>query len=907
MRFDEDGHLVPSENYVNGYVDEDQGHFVLFYRNEAGELREKRRPNEWIAYFLKEEIGEAGFRKLRNWESVGSIEVEDEYYRVGFRWRSARDFHCFDEDGTFKKAEIQVLEGDLDPIRRFFSDTGAHIARPRRVFLDIETDSRPAISVVKEGGARVLCWTLVDQDGKKIIHDVLNEDTDADEIRLLRRLWKELEAFDLVVAWMSPINNEEFDFDVIRARSRYLGIHIDTRRWIWLDQLKVYRKMNQQSAETGEEKRSFKLQNIAMAELGEGKDDFDARHTWEAWAAGGDQRRTMQRYNIKDAVLLQKLETKTGYIDLFITVCEVCRLFPSTRSLAPIQQMDGFLLRLAVEQKRHFPSRDPYKHEASEEKFQGAYVMDPQRKGILRNVHVCDFASLYPSIILTWNMSPDTKVGHRGLEFENYNDVIGVPGPVPPNCCVAPTTGYIFSTEKEGLLVVALKTILRMRKEWEDKKKQCPPGTPEWHDCDRKSKALKVLANSFYGLLGNHFSRFHDEDIAESITQTGVWLLKMTLNCAEKMFNMFPVYGDTDSGFVMDTTVEDFRNFVEHMNREVYPRALKSVGCVVNHISLAYEKAFDRLVFVSAKRYAGSYLHYKGKAATKDSKPEIKGLEYKRGDALLLARSLQSEMVDMLVGGLGTSKHTEPTDKIEDYHTVIERVRSHVLHDTLPIEEVVLSKSLSKSLKQYPEKGAPAHVRVARDLKEKGYAIGKGQRIEYIVTDGAASPMTVIHADGYTGEQVDRYYLWENLIYPPSSRILEAAFPDHDWKVWEKVRPVARRRLKVRRKLIVSDKQTPMFAPDVLQPPKMSGTPTVAEQPEVDESEYVIRLDERRVLSGLGPINEILRRHPGARKTIFLVHLADGSEAKLSSKLTVSGSITLHKELAPYRPSSIRL
>ena len=897
--------MSDERKYVNGYVDDEANHFVLFYRDEDGTLRQFRRPCEWTAYLLKEEIGEEGFRKLRRWESVGSMAEEGDYYRVGFRWRSARERHCFDEDGTFKKASIQVFEGDLDPIRRFFSDTGAQIARPRRVYLDIETDSRPPIQVVKDGGARVLCWTLVSEDGKRIIHDVLNEDTDADEKRLLEHLWQELEAFDLVVAWMSPMK-DEFDFDVIRARSPRLGIYgIDFRRWVWLDQLKVYKKMNAQAAESGEEKRSFKLQNIAMAELGEGKADFDARKTWDAWAAGGDERRRMQRYNIQDTKLLQKLEAKTGYIELFITVCEVCRLFPNSRSLAPTQQMDGFLLRLAVERGQHFGSRDPNKKEESEAQFKGAWVLEPQRKGILKDVHVCDFASLYPSIILTFNMSPDTKRGHRGLEFKDDKEFIGIPGLVPPDCCVAPTTGIMFSTEKEGILVGALKTILKMRAFWDDKKKACAPGTPEWHDADRRSKALKVLANSFYGLLGNTFSRFHDEEIAESVTQTGVWLLQLTLKEAQEKFAMFPLYGDTDSGFVMDTSVEAFAQFVEHMNKNVYPRVLKENGCVSNHIKLAYEKAFARLVFVSSKRYIGSYSHYKGKAATKDSKPEIKGLEYKRGDANLIARRLQAEVIDMLVGGLKTSQHDEPTEKIEDYHVVLERLRSHMLHDTLPLEEVMMSKSLSKGLTAYPDKSAPAHVRVARMLKERGAAIGKGQRIEYVVVDGNASPMEVIPADDYTGERVDRFYLWENLIYPPSERLLESAFPEHDWKVWEKVRPV-KRKSAVRRKLKVSEKQTSMFDPNVLQAPNLAGSPIVAEQPDIDSPEYVVRLDERRVLSGLGPVNEILRKHPGNRRTVFLVHLANGAEATLVSPLTVSGSASLHNELAPFRPSSIR-
>lgn len=661
------------------------------------------------------------------------------------------------------------------------TDTGAGVQPPRPVYLDLETDSRVPFSRKEE--ARILSWALVNEEGRAKA-GVLEEDSNMAEEDLVGRLLEALTNYDQVIAWNGGelrrrdlAFKDGFDFPVLKARSEYHRLILDVRRKLWLDHLVLFRRMNQHAAESGDEKQSMKLNDIASKVLKEKKDEFDASKTYEEWKAGGERRRRLVHYNVQDTRLLQKLEAKTGYIRLFSTLCEACNVFGDTQGLNPTEQMDGFLLRLGRERGIRFPTKKY--HDENEGKFKGAYVMEPKAHGIERGVHVCDFKSLYPSIIITWNMSPETKTNGP------------VNGPIPEGMCRSPLTGICFSTEKEGILPTALRELLRLRVEWQKKQASLPPGTDEWHDAGRKSNAYKVAANSFYGVIGSPYSRYFDRAVAESVTQNGKWLIQRTIGEAERTggaWKMKAIYADTDSCFVKGANRQSFGDFVKWCNKDLYPEELKKIGCKENLIELAYEKEFASIVFVSAKRYVGRYAHYKGKEATKESRPEVKGLEYKRGDAALLARRLQEQVINLLVSG---------EENLAVYHVTLGRSRDYILNETLPIEEVRLSKGLSKRLRDYAIKvkkdgkaaSQPPHVTVARILEERGQEVGEGTRIEYLVTDGMSSPAQVIPAADYDGTNFDRYYLWESLVFPPSERLLAAAFPEHDWARWGKVRP----------------------------------------------------------------------------------------------------------------------
>jgi DNA polymerase elongation subunit (family B) len=117
-----------------------------------------------------------------------------------------------------------------------------------------------------------------------------------------------------------------------------------------------------------------------------------------------------------------------------------------------------------------------------------------------------------------------------------------------------------------------------------------------------------------------------------------------------------------------------------------------------------------------------------------------------------------------------------------------------VLDGSLELPDVLISKRLAKSLMEYvrwvKKDGSFAvessHVRVARLLKAREQDVGEGVKIEYYVVDG--EEMTVAPASDWTGN-VDRFYVWETMVYPPTERLLAAAYPTTDWRQWERARP----------------------------------------------------------------------------------------------------------------------
>lgn len=312
----------------------------------------------------------------------------------------------------------------------------------------------------------------------------------------------------------------------------------------------------------------------------------------------------------------------------------------------------------------------------------------------------------------------------------------------------------------------------------------------------------------------------------------------------KKRKGWFVGYADTDSSLATGPTKEEFARVVkETINKELLPSIARDHGCNMEwyDLNLAYEKAFARVIFAGKKRYVGKFSHYKGSAAKPDSKPEIKGFEYKRGDSLQLARRFQERTIRKLLGdwtpscalcgkkaehieiegkkaeaernaphvylykceehGLCRASNLvfdEPSEDIEEYRAAIAEQKDYVLTHALPIEEVALSKSLSKRLRDYAMKkkkdgdfaAQPPHVVIAKVLEARGEEVSEGTRISYVVVDGSDGIKAIPASDYEPGvTEIDRYYLWENLVYPPTQRLLEGAFPDNDWEQYAKARP----------------------------------------------------------------------------------------------------------------------
>ena len=931
---------VAEQRYVNGFVD--GADLVLLYRDAAGQRMARRRRAEWSSFHRRAQVSAEMMRDLRGSDCVTGISEEGEWLRV--RWASPeyRAWMCADEvqidgkwvPGYFAEHGIAHLEADVDPVRRFFSETGAEVSQPRRVYVDIETDPRVPPAIARRGKARVLCWTLVvddtpnaswrDRSGIRVVaRGVLAEDTDAAEVALLEAFWKAAEPFDQLTAWFGDL----FDFPILKLRAQLLGAKVkDFRRWLYVDQAEAHEKMNRNAAESGDEKESLALNAVAQELIGEGKSDFYVMSGWDEWAAGGERRQRLVDYCAQDTLLLPRIERKTGYLALNATLCELSRCFQETAAFYPIPIIDGFLLRIGVERGMRFPS----KTRIQAEKFAGAYVYPVSVTGIRRGVHAFDFSGMYPSIMMTWNMSPET-IAPR----------VPVNGPIPEGTCRSPATRVGFDMTKLGIIPEVLAMLKERRKFWLKKAASLPAGTPEWYDAQRRSNAYKVAMNAIYGASGSPFCRFYARAVAESTSQTGAWLIQKTIHAAQQR-GMLADYGDTDSAFVEGVSREQVIEFVKWCNEVLYPQVVAENGCRTNYIDLAYEKEFERIVFITKKRYFGVYAHYKGTAScecTKPNgdpgaldvktmvcrdcgkhfdalppsrgKPEIKGLEYKRGDANRLAKQLQLQVIKKLTA-----------DKCEDpavFVPMIEAMRAHVLNDPLPVVEVQKSIALSRSLREYAPPGVKKdgtakaelpQVQVAKILKARGHQIEEGVKIAFYVVDASESPMKVAPAADYAND-ADRHYLWENLVWPATERVLEATFPAakgmsvedlqlRDWGRFARTRP------KKERGRALDQPRNPGSAAAPSRPAKASPPgqallfapppppPTAAPAP---GSPYVVELDvnlgEREGAATVLRVKNVLRRHAGDRPVVLRV----AGQAYDLSGLGVAWSVDLVREI----------
>jgi DNA polymerase elongation subunit (family B) len=928
---------------LNCYLDDD-GQHVIVVEQVDGKAKERRVRATYATFHRAGDLNDALLRDLKRSEFVRSVaKTDDGWIKIG--WRD--DYSRRQARYKFRDIGVDVFEGDVDPVLFWLIESKATIAKPRRCSLDFEADSRVPLS--RKQDMRVLSWACTDFQTGVTTKMVLEADTEAAERRLLEALVRYLDDYDQITVWEGDWKGGEFDTFLFEARTRRCGMGVDPRRWIWLNQLAVWKKMNAHSAESGAEKESYKLEDIAFEQLGRGKVKAPAwvveaigdkalqslgAVTWELWERGGEFRQLMLDYNGEDAEILVQLEQKKGYLALFQATCELCHLPPTTQALQPTRQMDGYIIPLGRAREHRFPTR-PFRDAEDEEedkgKFRGAVVFHPKsvpdeangwtkehakkwredngfRNGILSGVHVCDFKSLYPSVMRTYNLSADAVAGWM------TDKELAQKGGVPAGHCRSPGTGLVTRLDPEGYLPLALRDLMRLRQHYADEAAKLSPGTAEWQDMMAKSTACKVTANSFYGGGGSKYSRFNHRDVSEACTQNGVHFLKLTASEGEQR-GMVLVYGDTDSNMVVGPTEEGFRRFVAWINGKKIPAEVASHGCRENFVELAFEKTFDRIVFVAAKAYVGRYSQYKGTPAKREchgatfkhgeacpscgghgklaGEPEIKGVAWKRGDKGKLARELQGKVIDLLVGGVKLKDESgrkvpanpgieTPTEDIAEYFKVLEATRTHVLGGELPLSEVRLSKALSKSLREYGKDASEAHVRAAKMLEDRGQHMSRGMRVEYVVVDGSKSPQAVIPAEDYAGE-CDRFYLWEK-VYAPTKLLLEAAFPDHDWESWGDVRPKAptkRGKAAPEGQLGLSLTERPKApAPDYgeLAVPGFSIRP------------LVVRVPEAAGTAAIDRVTKVLLAHPGARRVELVVALASGDEAVLGVPLLVSTS-----------------
>ncbi|MEM0351401.1 MAG: DNA polymerase II [Sulfolobales archaeon] len=379
-------------------------------------------------------------------------------------------------------------------------------------------------------------------------------------------------------------------------------------------------------------------------------------------------------------------------------------------------RLEWYLMRSAVKMGELIPNR----LEREYEPYKGAVVLEP-KKGVHSNIAVLDFTSMYPSIMVKYNIGPDTYV--EG-ECENHYKV--------------PGTNYCFRREPPGFYKSVLETLLKLRKIAREEMKKYPPGSPEYMIYDERQRALKILANASYGYMGWVGARWYFKPGAEAVTAIGRDTIKKAISLAENL-GLEVIYGDTDSLFISNRP--EVSKFIEEVMRLL-------------ELEIKVDKVYKRVFFTEAKkRYVG---------ILDDGRIDIVGFEAVRGDWSEIAKEVQENVARIIL-------ETGDTKKAVDY------VRSVVLElkqQKIPLEKLVIWKTLTKSLDEY-EVSAP-HVTAAKKMMSLGFKVEKGDKIGYVITKGQ-TPISSRATPYFMAKvsDIDIDYYVKHQIVPAAMRILE--------------------------------------------------------------------------------------------------------------------------------------
>ncbi|MEH6576590.1 MAG: DNA polymerase II [Amphritea sp.] len=347
----------------------------------------------------------------------------------------------------------------------------------------------------------------------------------------------------------------------------------------------------------------------------------------------------------------------------------------------------------------------------------GGYVMDSQ-PGLYQQVLVLDFKSLYPSIIRTFKVDPFGLAEGTGAECD-------------PDDLVPGFNRAIFS-RNQAILPEIIERLWRARDRAKAENNQ------------PLSQAIKIIMNSFYGVLGSNVCRFFDQRLSGSITLRGHEILTRTKAKIEEAFGHAVIYGDTDSVFVwlgddypLDSAAAEGKRLADYLNRW-WQEELRQRFDLECYLELEYETHYRRFLMPTMRHSEkGSKKRYAGIRRNSDGREEMifKGLETVRSDWTPLARKFQKELYKLVFNDQPYLEYIQQT---------VADLKVGVLDS-----ELVYRKRLRRPLEQYL-KQRPPHVQAAHKARDALRKQGKpipftaGMHIEYLMTVSGPQPLEFV-------------------------------------------------------------------------------------------------------------------------------------------------------------------
>jgi DNA polymerase elongation subunit (family B) len=558
-----------------------------------------------------------------------------------------------------------------------------------------------------------------------------------------------------VADMISPIQTVNWN----KHRKRYMFAGVSCLDYYALYRLFTYTQLS-----------SYRLDAVAEKELGENKIEYSGtlNDLYE-----NDINKFVE-YNIHDVRLVKRMHDKLDFIDMARGVCHVGHV-PYEDVYFSSRYLEGAILVYLKKLGVVAPNKPPRPEKMSDDKFAGAYVQPPQR-GKHDWVFDLDITSMYPSVIMSLNISPETKIGKlSGWDAEEF--LRGTPKTYTlisngiekgkltekelkdffdKNKVSVSSNGVLYRSDKKGLIPALLEKWFDTRVEYRKlMKKFGDAGNNEKYTYFKSRQLIqKVVLNSLYGVLGLPVFRFYDLDNAEATTLTGQELIKFTKKIGNYFYNNalettnedYCIYIDTDSVFYsalpivqkkfpnkkftetqMSKVILDVADEMQtYLNKSYDYFGSKFLNLDKHRFEIKQELIAKSGLFIVKKRYGMKIINDNG---VKVNKLHVKGLDLVRSNfPKAMGELLKSVLEDILAN--------VPKDKIDE--RIINFKESMKLVD---FDRIAMPTGV-KNMKKYSAgkngnftqfaKGAPAHVKAAityNDLLEHFGVSGKYEKI----------------------------------------------------------------------------------------------------------------------------------------------------------------------------------
>ena len=485
-----------------------------------------------------------------------------------------------------------------------------------------------------------------------------------------------------------------------------------------LDYLELFKKFGYSYGA----QESYKLNHIAYVVLGDKKLSFE-----ESGSLKNLYKDDFQRYidyNMKDVELIERFEDKMGLITLALTVAYKGGVnYQDTFGTTAI--WESIIYRKLMTEKTVPPVS---RADIGKNKFAGGYVKNPYT-GAHDWVVSFDLNSLYPNIIVQWNMSPETIVDqseNSGVEYYLQSDKVTSQYAVAANGATfrKDTDGVIpriiedYYAERRIVKDLMLATQSQFQNDKSDKLDK------EINKLNNQQMAIKILMNSLYGALGNQYFKYFDLRLAEGVTLSG----QLAIQWAEKAMNKamnevlktsyedYVIAIDTDSLYVnFGPLVEKLKpnnpvqfldkiskDFFEPKLTEAYDKLFDKMNCHKSRMEMGREVIADRGIWTAKKRYILNVHNNEG-VQYKEPKLKIMGIEAIKSSTPEVCRNKFKEIFKIIISG----SESDTQKFIADFK---QEFKSLPPHDVAFPRSVTNVTDWSDRQRIY-KKGTPIHVR----------------------------------------------------------------------------------------------------------------------------------------------------------------------------------------------------